>query len=196
MILLDGKFPLAGKNKNDRAHPSRANTVIYTYNRIPPAFSRRPLTKTVHPVLASPLLYQTFTRPVKAFLAGPQTDGLVRFCRRGRDLSACGGLEHGGLAGLWRRGRDSNPRDAYAPNGFQDRRFRPLSHLSAAASACTITQNLSTAKARSAVTVCKRLLAGPYARANHAKLFRHILTVDSCPTPACRFTCSLSGHDS
>ena len=30
----------------------------------------------------------------------------------------------------WRRGRDSNPRDAYASNGFQDRRFRPLSHLS------------------------------------------------------------------
>src|ERR1035438_3842678 len=30
----------------------------------------------------------------------------------------------------WRRGRDSNPRDAYAPNGFQDRRIRPLCHLS------------------------------------------------------------------
>ena len=32
----------------------------------------------------------------------------------------------------WRRGRDSNPRDAYAPNGFQDRRIRPLCHLSVA----------------------------------------------------------------
>ena len=30
----------------------------------------------------------------------------------------------------WRRGRDSNPRDACAPNGFQDRRNRPLCHLS------------------------------------------------------------------
>ena len=30
----------------------------------------------------------------------------------------------------WRRGRDSNPRRACALNGFQDRRFRPLSHLS------------------------------------------------------------------
>ena len=35
-----------------------------------------------------------------------------------------------GLADLWRRGRDSNPRDACTSNGFQDRRFRPLSHLS------------------------------------------------------------------
>ncbi len=33
----------------------------------------------------------------------------------------------------WRRGRDSNPRDACAPNGFQDRRNRPLCHLSIAA---------------------------------------------------------------
>src|ERR1035437_6631579 len=32
----------------------------------------------------------------------------------------------------WRRGRDSNPRDACAPNGFQDRRIRPLCHLSVA----------------------------------------------------------------
>ena len=31
---------------------------------------------------------------------------------------------------LWRRDRDSNPGGAYTPNGFQDRRFRPLSHLS------------------------------------------------------------------
>ena len=33
----------------------------------------------------------------------------------------------------WRRGRDSNPRTARAVSGFQDRRFRPLSHLSNAA---------------------------------------------------------------
>ena len=30
----------------------------------------------------------------------------------------------------WRRGRDSNPRNRYRFNGFQDRRYRPLSHLS------------------------------------------------------------------
>lgn len=30
----------------------------------------------------------------------------------------------------WRRERDSNPRDAHAPNGFQDRRIQPLCHLS------------------------------------------------------------------
>jgi hypothetical protein len=32
--------------------------------------------------------------------------------------------------GRWRRGWDSNPRNPYGFNGFQDRRFRPLSHLS------------------------------------------------------------------
>ena len=31
---------------------------------------------------------------------------------------------------IWRRGRDSNPRTAEAVNGFQDRRIRPLCHLS------------------------------------------------------------------
>lgn len=31
----------------------------------------------------------------------------------------------------WRRERDSNPRGACAPNGFQDRRVRPLCHPSA-----------------------------------------------------------------
>ena len=30
----------------------------------------------------------------------------------------------------WRRDRDSNPGGACAPDGFQDRCFRPLSHLS------------------------------------------------------------------
>ena len=30
----------------------------------------------------------------------------------------------------WRRGRDSNPRDPFGPNGFQDRRIKPLSHPS------------------------------------------------------------------
>ena len=31
----------------------------------------------------------------------------------------------------WRRGRDSNPRNACALNGFRDRPVRPLRHLSA-----------------------------------------------------------------
>ena len=31
---------------------------------------------------------------------------------------------------IWRRGRDSNPRDPFGPNGFQDRRFQPLTHPS------------------------------------------------------------------
>ena len=35
-----------------------------------------------------------------------------------------------GLTG-WRRGWDSNPRDPFRPNGFQDRRFQPLTHPSA-----------------------------------------------------------------
>src|SRR5882672_12303311 len=31
---------------------------------------------------------------------------------------------------IWRIGRDSNPRDPFEPNGFQDRRFQPLTHPS------------------------------------------------------------------
>jgi hypothetical protein len=31
----------------------------------------------------------------------------------------------------WRRRRDSNPRDPFRSNGFQDRRFQPLTHSSA-----------------------------------------------------------------
>src|SRR5690242_2549089 len=34
------------------------------------------------------------------------------------------------MHGIWRRGRDSNPRDPFGPNGFQDRRFQPLTHPS------------------------------------------------------------------
>ena len=34
------------------------------------------------------------------------------------------------LMTAWRRGRDSNPRDPFGPNGFQDRRIKPLSHPS------------------------------------------------------------------
>ena len=31
---------------------------------------------------------------------------------------------------IWRRRRDSNPRDPFESNGFQDRRFQPLTHSS------------------------------------------------------------------
>jgi hypothetical protein len=31
---------------------------------------------------------------------------------------------------IWRRRRDSNPRGPFEPNGFQDRRFQPLTHSS------------------------------------------------------------------
>ena len=32
---------------------------------------------------------------------------------------------------VWRRRRDSNPRDPFESNGFQDRRIQPLCHSSA-----------------------------------------------------------------
>ncbi len=35
------------------------------------------------------------------------------------------------VGNYWRRGRDSNPRRACTPSGFQDRRNRPLCHPSA-----------------------------------------------------------------
>jgi hypothetical protein len=34
------------------------------------------------------------------------------------------------MAALWRRRRDLNPRDPFGSNGFQDRRFQPLTHSS------------------------------------------------------------------
>ena len=34
------------------------------------------------------------------------------------------------LTTVWRRGWDSNPRDPFGPNGFQDRRSQPLSYPS------------------------------------------------------------------
>src|ERR1700751_5945254 len=35
-----------------------------------------------------------------------------------------------GPINFWRRRRDSNPRDPFESNGFQDRRFQPLTHSS------------------------------------------------------------------
>src|SRR5262245_23019843 len=36
----------------------------------------------------------------------------------------------------WRRERDSNPRARFRANGFQDRRLKPLGHLSVRACMC------------------------------------------------------------
>ena len=49
----------------------------------------------------------------------------LRFClgKAGRDWTA--------LEGNWRRERDSNPRYPFRHNGFQDRRYQPLTHPSA-----------------------------------------------------------------
>src|SRR2546427_5312154 len=45
---------------------------------------------------------------------------------------------------IWRRRRDSNPRDPFESNGFQDRRFQPLTHSSDFNSSvfCELTANL------------------------------------------------------
>src|SRR5882724_10256498 len=45
---------------------------------------------------------------------------------------------------FWRRRRDSNPRDPFESNGFQDRRFQPLTHSSVFNSSvfCELAANL------------------------------------------------------
>jgi hypothetical protein len=53
------------------------------------------------------------------------TNAASRLCR-----------EREGFICVWRRGRDSNPRDGRPPSGFQDRRLKPLGHPSSAAPAC------------------------------------------------------------
>ncbi len=42
----------------------------------------------------------------------------------------------------WRRGRDSNPRWAFTQSGFQDRRDRPLCHLSALQTGFPVTDSI------------------------------------------------------
>ena len=58
----------------------------------------------------------------KEYLSFEPTEGM---CSKERHAH----MEHIRLR--WRRERDSNPRDRCRPNGFQDRRIRPLCHLSA-----------------------------------------------------------------
>jgi hypothetical protein len=43
----------------------------------------------------------------------------------------CSSMRHFySVSEMWRRRRDSNPRDPFGSNGFQDRRFQPLTHSS------------------------------------------------------------------
>src|SRR5215471_3517000 len=72
----------------------------------------------------------------------PPCNRLLRITQTGLDLAEPGAyasLLECGKSGLtvywqvcWRRKRDSNPRASHPANGFQDRRFQPLTHSSAA----------------------------------------------------------------
>ena len=50
-------------------------------------------------------------------------------CEKG--IARCKSRHFDWVSEAWRRRRDSNPRDPFGPNGFQDRRFQPLTHSSA-----------------------------------------------------------------
>lgn len=89
---------------------------------------------SMHP----PLLRKTCTRASRIAVFRPDFDARVHVlgealcgfeslarCRKSPSRVTGTGYER-----LWRRERDSNPRDARAPNGFQDRRIQPLCHLS------------------------------------------------------------------
>lgn len=71
------------------------------------------------------------TRQALGWLSGesrPRLDATSPYSGRGvTNLLAWGQW----TAGRWRRKRDSNPRASYPANGFQDRRFQPLTHSSA-----------------------------------------------------------------
>jgi hypothetical protein len=57
---------------------------------------------------------------------------LANSCQLGRKICVSAtlkGMERNIKTG-WRRGWDSNPRDPFGPNGFQDRRSQPLSYPS------------------------------------------------------------------
>ena len=56
----------------------------------------------------------------------------LKSCQLGRKIPVSvklKGIERNIKTG-WRRGWDSNPRDPFGPNGFQDRRSQPLSYPS------------------------------------------------------------------
>src|SRR5258708_8358697 len=50
-------------------------------------------------------------------------------CEKG--IARCKSRHFDWVSEAWRRRRDSNPRDPFGPNGFQDRRIHPLCHSSA-----------------------------------------------------------------
>ena len=64
----------------------------------------------------------TVCTPLKAIL-------IVDRLHSGRPRRACFEIMQDWIR--WRRRGDSNPRDPFGPNGFQDRRIQPLSHPSA-----------------------------------------------------------------
>jgi hypothetical protein len=74
-----------------------------------------------------------FSHPAKQRLALLfRSDGKVgRIARKG-STSSNRGNNLLVILTLWRRERDSNPRYPFEHNGFQDRRFQPLTHPSAA----------------------------------------------------------------
>ncbi len=66
-------------------------------------------------------LRATYRQPFDLIAAAAQADGHAK----GSGNPDTGNFDN------WRRKRDSNPRGPYDPNGFQDRRLRPLGHSSA-----------------------------------------------------------------
>ena len=59
----------------------------------------------------------------------------------------------------WRRGWDSNPRDPFGPNGFQDRRSQPLSYPSVGVSAFSLPKTVAQTLCRVHVCGWQRLVA-------------------------------------
>lgn len=92
----------------------------------------------LEPSSVHPLLRKTCTRASRIAVFRPDFDARVHvlgealcgFESLARYRKSPGWVTGAGFERLWRRERDSNPRDAHAPNGFQDRRIQPLCHLS------------------------------------------------------------------
>jgi hypothetical protein len=74
-------------------------------------------------IAGTPRIMQAAAGMARSEVGGTKAKGEVR----GRQLEAKGSEA---LRGDWRRERDSNPRAPFEANGFQDRRFQPLTHPS------------------------------------------------------------------
>jgi hypothetical protein len=61
------------------------------------------------------------------------------------------------MRSIWRRGRDSNPRDPFGPNGFQDRRFQPLTHPSTADSTAFVDDSRKIGCTFETISVCRKV---------------------------------------